>query len=160
MAAPRPHGQRRADALAILTAPAADAWVATASASGGAYLVPLSIGWTGDSVVLVTLRRSPTAHNLRSAPGVRLGLGGTRDVVLIDGDVITIADLETAPDALVDAFAAQSGWDPRQDSNAADYQVFEVRPVQLQAWREANELRGRTLLRDGEWLDDPSMTGG
>ena len=155
MAAPRPYGQRRADALAILTAPAADAWVATASSEGTAYLVPLSIGWTGDSIVLVTLRRSPTARNLAAAPGVRLGLGGTRDVVMVDGEVVTEADLPNAPAPLLDAFADQSGWDPRQDSNAADYQVFEVRPVQLQAWREANELRGRTLLRDSAWVDDP-----
>lgn len=26
------------------------------------------------------------------------------------------------------------------------------RPQRLQAWREANELEGRDLMRDGHWL--------
>lgn len=27
-----------------------------------------------------------------------------------------------------------------------------LRPLRLQAWREVNEIRGRTLMRDGSWL--------
>jgi len=27
-----------------------------------------------------------------------------------------------------------------------------LRPVRVQAWREADEMTGRTLMRDGEWL--------
>ncbi len=27
-----------------------------------------------------------------------------------------------------------------------------LRPVRLQAWREANEIKGRTLMRDGAWV--------
>jgi hypothetical protein len=27
-----------------------------------------------------------------------------------------------------------------------------LRPQRIQAWREVNELRGRTVMRSGEWL--------
>jgi hypothetical protein len=27
-----------------------------------------------------------------------------------------------------------------------------LRPQRIQAWREANELTGRTLMRSGEWM--------
>ncbi len=47
-----------------------------------------------------------------------------------------------------DAFAAKTGFDPRQLS---DYRYFRIRPRLVQAWREANELNGRYLMRDGEW---------
>jgi hypothetical protein len=29
---------------------------------------------------------------------------------------------------------------------------FRIVPYRVQAWREVNELRGRTLMRDGQWL--------
>jgi hypothetical protein len=57
-AQPRTLDQRRADTLAKLTAPAADVWVATAGmdATGHArsYLVPLSLAWIDDRIVLAT----------------------------------------------------------------------------------------------------------
>jgi hypothetical protein len=28
-----------------------------------------------------------------------------------------------------------------------------LRPERIQAWREADEIAGRTLMRDGAWLD-------
>ncbi len=153
MAPPRGSQQRKADALALLSAPAADAWVATASSDGQAYLVPLSIGWTGESIVLVTDARSVTAKNLLGASRSRLAVGGTRDVVMIDAELIGDHAMSNAPALLVEAFVSQSGWDPRNDSNAAGYRLFELRPVQLQAWREANEIAGRTLMRNASWVD-------
>jgi hypothetical protein len=48
------------------------------------------------------------------------------------------------------AYAEQSDWDPR---TAGDAYVFLVlRPERIQAWRELNEIPGRTLMRDGVWL--------
>lgn len=149
---PRGTEERKADALALLAAPAADAWVATASADGQAYLVPLSIGWTGESIVLVTEARSATAKNLLRASRTRLAVGGTRDVVMIDAELSGEHAVLDAPAPLVEAFVTQSGWDPTKDSNAADYRLFELRPVQLQAWREANEIAGRTLMRNASWV--------
>jgi hypothetical protein len=45
------------------------------------------------------------------------------------------------------------GPDPREDwSSTGAYAYFVVTPVLLQSWREANELKGRTLMRDGGWV--------
>ena len=49
-----------------------------------------------------------------------------------------------------DAFASRTGFDPRQ--LAEPYLYFRVHPQRLLAWREANELKGRELMRDGEWV--------
>ncbi|MBA3288662.1 MAG: pyridoxamine 5'-phosphate oxidase family protein [Acidimicrobiia bacterium] len=152
-APPRSLDERLRDTAALLSATGADTWVATASAAGEAYLVPLSFGWTGEAVVLVTERRSPTARNLIAKRGARLAFGGTRDVVMVDGELA--GEPAAVPDAdaeLVEVFVTQSGWDPRPMGDAADYDVFAVRPVGVQAWREGNEIAGRTLMRDGEWL--------
>ena len=55
-----------------------------------------------------------------------------------------------APAAIADGYAAQSDWDPRAAGEGYVYVV--LRPHRVQAWREANEIKGRTLMRDGEWL--------
>jgi hypothetical protein len=54
------------------------------------------------------------------------------------------------PDDVGDAFAAKTGFDPRQETNS--YLYFRVHPRRLQAWREANELEGRELMRGGRWV--------
>jgi hypothetical protein len=78
----------------------------------------------------------------------RLAVGLTRDVVMIDAVLERVVDV-TSDDALGEAYAAQADWDPREDSG---YAFVVLRPVRVQAWREANELPGRTLMRDGTWL--------
>ncbi len=145
-AGPRSRDQRRADTLGWLTAPAADAWVATA----GSYLVPLSVVWTGDRLVLAIAASSRTYRNIRADGTARLGLGHTRDVVMIDAVFDRGVPVAEAPDELADAYAAQSDWDPRDDPG--DYRYVTLRPIRIQAWREADELTGRLLMRDGEWL--------
>ena len=62
----RPAEQRKADSLAKLAAEAADVWVATASPAGEAYLVPLSLCWDDDRVVLATERSTRTFVNLEA----------------------------------------------------------------------------------------------
>jgi hypothetical protein len=160
---PRSFDERRHDALAILGAPRADAWVATSSSDGAVHLVPLSIGWTGNDIVLVTEQSSATARNLSARGVARVGIGGTRDVVMIDAEVVSETPVPDGGE-LLDTFAGQSGWDPRGGSDADAYRVVVLRPVRLQAWREANEIAGRTLMRDGVWLDhvrppDPPPAG-
>ena len=49
-----------------------------------------------------------------------------------------------------DAFAVRTGFDPREETGT--YLYFRVTPQRLQAWREANELDGRDLMRDRRWL--------
>jgi hypothetical protein len=86
--APRTRQQRKRDALKRLEHDT-DAWVATAQeGSGGPYLVPLSFLWDGATLLVATPASSPTSRNLRNTGKVRLGIGPTRDVVLIE---------ETAP---------------------------------------------------------------
>ena len=86
-----------------------------------------------------------------SSRRARLGIGATRDVVMVLAELKADHALPVAPSELVRAFAEQSGWDPSGDSNADDYRLLELKPVQIQAWREANELSGRTLMKNGEW---------
>ena len=150
MAEPRPPEQRKADALAKLGQAAADIWVATASAEGDAHLVPLSLGWDGDRIILAVERRSTTQQNLARAGRARLALGPERDVVMIDAVLVSVIDVADAPAPVGDAFADQSDWDPREAPEGYVYVI--LAPERIQAWREANEIAGRTLMRHGHWL--------
>jgi hypothetical protein len=127
-----------------------DAWVATAgSASGTPYLVPLSFLWNGSYLLFATPASSPTGRNLAATGRARVGIGPTRDVVLVDGTVQTVQPGElTEQDA--ELFAAKTGFDPRR--LATPYLYFRVVPQRVQAWREADELDGRELMCDGRWL--------
>lgn len=128
-----------------------DAWVATADgASGTPYLVPLSFLWNGSYLLFATPASSPTGRNLAASGRARVGIGPTRDVVLVEGTVETVQPGElTEQDA--ELFAAKTGFDPRR--LATPYLYFRVVPRRVQAWREADELEGRELMRDGGWLN-------
>jgi hypothetical protein len=146
---PRTPQQRKQDSLRRLEQDV-DAWVSTADpASGSPYLVPLSFLWDGQRLLVATPSASPTSRNLQATGKVRLGIGPTRDLVLIEGTVQPLAATEIA-DQVGDAFAVKTGFDPRQ--LADPYLYFRIELRRLQAWREANELAGRELMRDGHWL--------
>jgi general stress protein 26 len=125
-----------------------DAWVASADREGNVHLVPLSFLWDGAALTLATAESSPTARNLRLSGRVRMSLGTTRDVVIVEGTVETFAR-ETVPDDLADAFAAKL-WDARV--GATRYAYLRVTPRRIQAWREENEIADRDLMRAGRWL--------
>lgn len=144
MEPPRSAEQRKNDTLAQL-ASEVDAWIATADTAGSGYLVPLSFLWDGAGLIVSTPRASVTGRNLSRSGRVRAGVGQVRDVIMIDGIAEPVQDERTK-----DAFAAKHGWDPRQE--AGDYAYFRIVPDRVQAWREVNELPGRTLMRDGDWL--------
>ena len=147
---PRTRQQRKQDSLRRLEHDV-DAWVATADpASGSPYLVPLSFLWDGRHLLVATPSASPTSRNLQATGRVRLGIGPTRDLVLIEGTVLHALAASQIPDQVGDAFAAKTGFDPRQLTSP--YRYFRIEPRRLQAWREANELAGRELMRDGHWL--------
>ena len=130
-----------------------DAWVASASPSGGGaepYLVPLSLAWLDGRIVLAVDRSSRTARNVRASGRARLGVGPTRDVVIIDALLERAIGVAEAPENLAKAYADQAGWDPRDEGEG---QIFLfLLPQRVQAWREANELIGRTLMQNGPWL--------
>jgi hypothetical protein len=136
--------QRKQDTLSRLESDA-DAWIASADAGGDAYLLPLSFLWDGAGMVVSTPRSSVTARNLSRGGQVRVGVGQLRDVTMIDGTAEPVQN-----DRTKDAFAAKHGWDPRKETG--DYAYFRIVPDRIQTWREASELPGRTLMRDGDWL--------
>ena len=111
---------------------------------------PLSIAWVDERIVLALEARSVTARNLTETGAARLAVGGTRDVVLLDTRLEATHEVAAAPQALADAYAAQSDWDPRAD--AAGYVFLVLRPDRVQAWTEVHELAGRTIMRAGEWV--------
>lgn len=147
-AAPRSRAQRRRDTEHRL-AHDVDLWVASASPDGAPYLVPLSFDWDGAALLLATPAHSPTGQNLAATRTVRLGLGHTRDVTVIDG-AVEVLDLDALPPEQGDRFARRTGFDPRE--SATPYRWFRVRPRRIQAWREVEELAGRDLMRGGRWL--------
>ena len=126
-----------------------DLWVATASADGAPFLVPLSFDWDGETLLLATSAGSPTGRNLADSRAVRLGLGLTRDVTMIDGTV-EVLEMDALPAARGDRFAARTGFDPR--TLTTPYRWFRITPRRIQAWREVDELPDRELMRDGRWL--------
>ena len=145
---PRSPAQRRRDTEQRLTHDI-DLWVASASADGGPYLVPLSFDWDGEAVLVATPAKSPTGRNLAATQTARLGLGHTRDVSMIEGDV-EVLEIDALPQERGDRFATRAGFDPRgQDT---PYRWFRISPRRIQAWREVNELPDRELMRDGRWL--------
>jgi hypothetical protein len=143
MAEPRTRDQRRKDTLRRLEQDV-DVWVATTDGDLP-YLVPLSFHWDGTVLYLSTLATNPTARNLATNGKVRLTLGETRDVVLIEG----VATVVTPSEEVVATFAKRTGFDP---STLRNYPYFQVEPRLVQAWREENEIAGRDLMRDGEWI--------
>lgn len=144
----RSRAQRRLDTLARLTADV-DLWVASADQAGGAYLVPLSFYWDDETLTVATPRASRTARNLMRAGRARVALGTTRDVVIVEGSVEAVA-IGSDP-ALEEAHAHAAGFDPR--TLAEEYVYLRITPTEIQAWREANELARRQLMRGGVWLE-------
>jgi hypothetical protein len=147
---PRSREQRKSDTLAKLTEPVLDGWVTTGSAAGGAHMVPLSLHWTGDRLVIAVDPASVTGRNLVETSRARVGLGGTRDVVILDVELDRVHPVAEVPDEIGAGYAGQSDWDPREV--ATDYVYLVLRPSRIMAWREVNELAERTLMRDGAWL--------
>jgi general stress protein 26 len=142
--------ERKADALAKLEAADTNVWVASASPTGAVHLIPVTNTWNGSQVVLATGPKSRTAANVTANPRVRLALGDTRDVVVIDAVLVEAVPLSEASQALAEAYATQAGWDPRTDS--ADYVYLVLGPERIQVWREAEDDTGRTVMRNGTWV--------
>jgi nitroimidazol reductase NimA-like FMN-containing flavoprotein (pyridoxamine 5'-phosphate oxidase superfamily) len=147
LAPPRTPDQRRRDTEHRLEHDV-DVWVASASADGEPYLVPLSFQWDGETLLLATAADTPTGRNLVATRTIRLGLGETRDVVVIDG-TLEVLEIDELPEDRSDRFTARTGFDPR--TLTTPYRWFVVTPHRVQAWREVNELPDRELMRDGRW---------
>ncbi|MEH0554315.1 pyridoxamine 5'-phosphate oxidase family protein [Streptomyces sp. B21-101] len=147
-AGPRPRAVRRRDTEHRL-AHDVDVWVASASPDGTPHLVPLSFDWDGRTLLMATLADSPTGRNLAASRTARLALGLTRDVCMIEGEA-EVLGIDALPPRQGDRFADRTGFDPR--TLTTPYRWFRVTPRRIQSWREADELAGRELMRDGRWL--------
>jgi hypothetical protein len=142
----RAAAERRADTLARLEDDA-DVWVATAS-EGQPHLVPLSLAWDGAHVIMATPAASATARNAAASGNVRLALGTSRDVTVIDAaaEVVPCAD---APDLIARCYVTRTGWDPRDEDVPHVYLI--ATPRTMQAWNSLAEMSGRSIMRDGQW---------
>lgn len=128
----------------------ANVWVATASASGGPHLVPLSLAWIDERIVVATPTDTPTARNAAATRQARAALDGAVDVVLFDCDV-EVMPFDQADPAIVDRFVTRVGWDPRDEPGA--WSLLLLRPTRGHAWNSPSEIDGRTIVRDGYWRD-------
>ena len=142
----RDAGERKTDTVARLEGDA-DIWVATASADR-AHLVPLSLAWDGAHVILATPANSPTARNATASGQMRLALGTSRDVTIIEAAAEVVPCAE-APGPIARCYAERTGWDPRHEDVPHVYLV--ATPRTMQAWKSLAEINGRTIMRDGQW---------
>jgi pyridoxamine 5'-phosphate oxidase-like protein len=146
----RPRDQRIKDTLELLQTEV-DVWIATASAAGEPYLVPLSFYWSADAMIVATTRSSRTGRNFAGTGRARAAIGETRgQVVVIDARVEEMPVGENVE--LEDAYVRATDFDPRPWN--VGYTFFRLVPERMQAWRgdDAEELRDKDLMRDGLFL--------
>jgi hypothetical protein len=62
--------------------------------------------------------------------------------------MMTLTAGRTTPAGLMGLLGTR--WSTRRQCST--YRYFRIHPQRLQAWREANELEGRELMRGGRWL--------
>lgn len=142
---PRTTQQRRDDVLARL-ATDRDLWLATADVDGRPHVVPLALCWDGQRLIVRVKRTSRTARNATKTGRARVAMGTTRDVVMIDAAVEWVP-VDDAPETAA-LYAARTGWASRP---GADGVFLLLSPVRIQAWQEADEFAGRTVMDDGGW---------
>lgn len=73
-------------------------WLATASDGNGPHLIPVSYWWDGSLIITATPENSRTMKNIRTQPRVRLSIGATADVLMIDavGKAVPVVELAEA----------------------------------------------------------------
>ena len=146
----RTSSQRVNDALRRLrTEP--NVWIATASLEGEPHLIPLSLAWVGDAIVVATPTDSPTVRNAMASGKARATLDSANDVVIVDAEV-QVAEIDLADPSVVDAYIGRVGWDPRD--NLGTWSILTLIPKRVQAWNGVNEIQGRTIMRNGVWVSE------
>ena len=139
--------RRKRDAIAKLEGDM-DVCVVTADDHENAHLVPLSLCWHNEEVVVATEARSRTAQNAERSGQARLVLGPSRDVVIIDA-AASVVDMVDAEPLIKNAYRERTGWDPGGEGGYWVYIRLRRRTVQV--WCEVDEIIGRTVIRDGTW---------
>lgn len=149
--APRSTDQRIADTRARLQHDL-DLWVASSGADGP-WLVPLSFLHAEDDggleLMVATDAATRTGRNICDDTRVRLGLGEVRDLAMIGGTA-QIASIVTMTEDEATAYLGKHDSDPRDWADS----LLRIRAHRIHAWREENELAGRTIMRDGRWVQN------
>lgn len=127
-------------------------WLATGSDGHGAHLIPVAYVWDGSTLWTATFAKSRTVVNIKGHPQARVALGDTADVVMIDtsASLVAVADI----DADIAEHYAKVSTDPRAYPEGT-FVYLRLRPRRIQVWNGLHEFVGRTVMRDGRWLDDP-----
>lgn len=125
-------------------------WISTGSPDGIPHLVPLSLAWLAGTIVVATPSTTPTARNAIATGRARAALDNADDVVVFDADVETHA-FNDASVALIDGYIECVGWDPRD--NPGQWSLLVLRPRTGHVWNGPAEIDGRTIIREGHWLD-------
>jgi len=148
MAPARSTAERSSHARARLEADS-NVWVATASSDGTPHLVPLSLAWIDDQIVVATAADTPTGRNVIESGKARAALDSADDVVIIDADarVVLFADAEPS---MVERYVERVGWDPSNEPG--QWALLVLTPTRGQAWIGPAEIAGRTFIRNGTWL--------
>lgn len=146
----RTSSQRVSDALQrFQTEP--NVWIATASMAGEPHLIPLSLAWIDNTIVVATPTDSPTVRNAVTSGKARATLDSADDVVIVDAHV-HVEDIDSVEPSVVEGYIGRVGWDPRK--NPGSWSVLTLSPTRVQAWNSANEIEGRTIMRGGVWTSD------
>jgi len=146
----RSRAERAAQARARL-ASEPNVWVATASSEGDPHLVPLSLAWIDDQIIVATPSDTLTARNAQRNGRGRAALDGADEVVIFDVH-IDVADFGEASPSLTQRYVERVGWDPRDIPGAWSLLVLTI--WRGQAWNGPGEMTGRTIVGEGNWLDD------
>ncbi|MEC3918607.1 pyridoxamine 5'-phosphate oxidase family protein [Nocardia sp. CDC160] len=140
--------ERREAAVERLRSNMDNLWLATADEMRGPHLIPVSYWWDGGRLLTSTFDGSRTLRNIESQPHVRVALGSTTDVVMIDA-VARIVGRADVDDAAADGYARAS----RIPRSAPGFTYIYLVPERIQVWRGPAEFSGRTVMRAGVWLD-------
>ncbi len=126
-------------------------WVATASGDAVPHMVPFSLHWDGEHVIIATEPGSATVRNLTASPAAKLAIGDSKDVVIITARAVSIADTHGADHQLLQQFSSRVGWNP--DGSDVEMVFVTFKPERIHAWRDVAEISERTIMRRSEWLN-------
>ncbi|WP_242907729.1 pyridoxamine 5'-phosphate oxidase family protein [Actinomadura terrae] len=149
--APRSLAERQAHARKRLET-GFQMWLATGGDGHGAHLIPVAFVWNGSALYTATFAKSRTVSNIKGHPHARVALGDTADVVMIDSSA-SLVDVPDIDAGIAERYA-QVSTDPRTSPEGM-FVYLRLLPKRIQVWNGFHEFAGRTVMRDGRWLDGP-----
>jgi general stress protein 26 len=108
----------------------------------------VSFWWDGARLTTSTFEPSRTLDNVQKQPKVRVSVGTTTDVLMIDATATVVRDDEVDAD-VAEGYAEASGI----PQSTPGFVYIQLLPRRMQMWRGREEFTDRTVMRDGVWLD-------